>query len=62
MVDAHERTVTRESGGANVDLITREVIKNGLTSLANEMAVVVVRTAYVTVSISQQPSSTRMGL
>ena len=46
MVDAHERTVTRESGGANVDLITREVIKNGLTSLANEMAVVVVRTAH----------------
>lgn len=29
-----------------VDLITREVIKNALTSLANEMAVVVVRTAH----------------
>ena len=47
MVTVGERTGTAETpASVEVDPITREVISNGLTSLANEMAVVVVRTAH----------------
>ena len=47
MVAVGERSgATATTERVTVDPITREVISNGLTSLANEMAVVVVRTAH----------------
>ena len=47
MVTVGERSgATATTERVTVDPITREVISNGLTSLANEMAVVVVRTAH----------------
>ncbi len=47
MVTVGERRgTTATTERVTVDPITREVISNGLTSLANEMAVVVVRTAH----------------
>lgn len=47
MVTVGERTKAKDGRERiGVDPITREVISNGLTSLANEMAVVVVRTAH----------------
>ncbi|MCY4370559.1 MAG: hydantoinase B/oxoprolinase family protein [bacterium] len=47
MVTVGERSgATATTERVTLDPITREVISNGLTSLANEMAVVVVRTAH----------------